>query len=179
MELNKKEEWKAVPGYEGYYEVSNIGRVRSVTRKIIDRTGRSHTYYGKLLSATSDGSQWGYKHITLMRGGKYKTIRVHRLVATAFIPNPMNYPVINHKDCNPANNIVDNLEWCTPEYNNNYAPTKQKRSAGVIQYNRYGDEVARYKSITDAGRAVGRYHSSICYSLKHGGLCAGYKWERI
>lgn len=173
------ETWRPIPGYEGYYEVSNYGRVRSLTRRIIDKTNRAHTFYGKILADISDGSKWGYRHITLMKENKYKTIRVHRLVALAFIPNPLGLPIINHKDCDPRNNRADNLEWCTNEYNCNYTPSRIKRGHPVVQMNAEGIEISRYPTIADAGKAVGRYHSAICYAIKNNGFCAGYKWNYL
>lgn len=112
------EEWKPVVGYEGLYEVSSLGRVRSLDRFYY----RLHK--GKVLSPTKD--RYGYLTVTLNCNGKSKTIKIHRLVAQAFIENPDNLPQVNHKDENPSNNNVDNLEWCTAKYNNNYG-TRQER----------------------------------------------------
>lgn len=102
--------WKDVIGYEGKYEVSNTGKVRSL------HFSRGNEV--KELKLTNDKN--GYKAVSLWNDGKQSTGKVHRLVAQAFLPNPYNYPQINHKDENVANNHVDNLEWCTCEYNINY-----------------------------------------------------------
>ena len=112
------EEWRPIEGYEGLYEVSNIGRVRSVDRFYY----RLHK--GKVLSPTKD--RYGYLTVTLNCNGKSKTIKIHRLVAQAFLPNPDNLPQVNHKDEDKTNNNVDNLEWCTAKYNVNFG-TRQER----------------------------------------------------
>lgn len=105
------EEWRAVPGYEGLYEVSDIGNVRNVRRN-------------KLLRLTKTNN--GYIQVSLFKNGIKTGLKVHRLVAQAFLPNPDNLPMINHKDENKTNNRVENLEWCTAKYNNNYGSRKDK-----------------------------------------------------
>ena len=112
------EEWRPVVGYEGLYEVSNTGRVRSVDRFYY----RLHK--GKVLSPTKD--RYGYLTVTLNCNGKSKTIKIHRLVAQAFLPNPDNLPQVNHKDEDKTNNNVTNLEWCDAKYNVNFG-TRQER----------------------------------------------------
>ena len=108
-----EEIWKDVVGYEGDYMVSSYGRVKTI------KFGRN-----KILGCGVDNR--GYTHTTLFKGGKRETRNVHKLVATAFIPNPNNYPQVNHKDENKINNNVSNLEWCTVLYNNCYG-TRLKR----------------------------------------------------
>lgn len=120
-----KEIWKAIPDYEGYYEVSDTGKVRSITRTIIDSNGRSYTYKGQ---EKSPSIVRGYYRIQLSKNGITKAYFIHRLVALAFLPNPNNLPIINHKDENPLNNNVDNLEWCTQEYNNAYGTKNERQS---------------------------------------------------
>lgn len=108
-----KEIWKDIDGFENIYQVSNLGRVCSKTR----RQGNRY-YLGKILKPSDNGH--GYLHITLANRGKRYQRYLHRLVAQAFLPNPYNYPEINHKDENTKNNQVNNLEWCTAKYNSNY-----------------------------------------------------------
>lgn len=105
-------EWKDI--YNGNDSISNTGIVKSNERIINTSTG-IRKYKEKILAPkiTSDG----HLRVTLCNCGKHKRVFVHRLVAEAFIPNPNNFPVINHKDENPLNNNVDNLEWCTIAYN--------------------------------------------------------------
>ena len=111
-----KEIWKDIPEYEGLYQVSNLGNVRSLN---YNRTGEI-----KLLK---QGNVNGYKVVILYKDGKKKNYLVHRLVAIAFLPNPNNLPIINHKDENPSNNNVNNLEWCTQAYNTNYGEGIKRR----------------------------------------------------
>ena len=117
----KKEIWKPVKDYEESYEVSNYGNVRSVDRMVKCLNGFEKRK-GKVLKQSKNSS--GYYVVNLSRKSKL----VHRLVAEAFIPNPNNLPIINHKDENPSNNNVDNLEWCTYRYNNMYGDGSVKRT---------------------------------------------------
>lgn len=105
-----EEIWKPVVGYEGFYEVSNIGRVKSLNRE--EKWGEYvRARQGKILKPGRSGI-W-YLTAVLYKNGKKKTTKVHRMVATAFIPNPLGKKYINHIDSNPINNSVKNLEWCT------------------------------------------------------------------
>lgn len=113
-----QEVWKDIKNYEGCYQVSNLGRVRSLTRKVKTFNG-VRTSKGQLLKPLKTNT--GYYRVDLKQNQKDKYMSIHRLVAEAFIPNPNNYPIINHKDNNPQNNCVDNLEWCTQSYNVKYA----------------------------------------------------------
>ena len=108
------EEWKDIAGYEGKYQVSNLGRVKSFYKN----------KYGKIRKLKTD--KYGYKRINLSKDGKGKTYLVHRLVAEVFIPNPNNYPEVNHIDEDKTNNCIDNLEWCDSKYNNNYGTKSEK-----------------------------------------------------
>ena len=114
----EQEIWKDIKGYEGAYQVSNLGRVRSLTRKVKTFNG-VRTSKGQLLKPLKTNT--GYYRVDLKQNQKDKYMSIHRLVAEAFIPNPNNYPIINHKDNNPQNNCVENLEWCTQSYNVKYA----------------------------------------------------------
>lgn len=115
------EVWKNI--YDDNYAVSNTGLVKSNARTILSATG-PRKYPERLLKPEIIHD--GHIRVTLCNGGKQTRISVHRLVAEAFIPNPENYPVINHKDENPLNNSVENLEWCTVAYNNAYNNRHQR-----------------------------------------------------
>ena len=109
-----EEIWRPVVGYEGLYEVSNTGRVRS-----LDKYDSMNRFLrGRILRLFTDGL--GYLRAQLYSNSKRKSFLVHRLVAQAFILNPDNLPQVNHRDENPSNDNVDNLEWCDGKYNVNY-----------------------------------------------------------
>lgn len=124
-----KEVWKDIVGYEGKYQISNYGNVKSLNYK---NSGEK-----RKLKLIKDKN--GYLTISLRKNGKLKICKAHRLVAQAFIPNPGNYPIINHKDENPSNNYVDNLEWCTYKYNNNYG-TRLEKFANSIKGRHHTEE---------------------------------------
>ena len=141
----KKEYWKPVVGYEGLYEVSNWGRVKSLNY--------NHTGKGKILKQHQ--CMDGYKSVMLYKDGKRKIILVHRLVAQAFIPNPNDYKEVNHKDEDKTNNSVDNLEWCDRLYNVRYGTGIERRSKTqskpVLQYDLEGNFIKEWKSVTECG----------------------------
>ena len=119
-----QEKWKDIEGYEGLYQVSNLGRVRSLDMFVNHWRGGKRLVKGRTLQPSKD--KLGYKRVTLVPDRKNHF--VHRLVAKAFIPNPDNLPIINHKNCTPGDDRVENLEWCTVAYNNMYADANIKRS---------------------------------------------------
>ena len=113
-----KEVWKTISGYESSYQVSNLGRVKSLKRKVsITRHGKTHnkSIPELVMKPQINKRGKGYLKINLKRPNR--VLSVHRLVAIAFIPNPDNKPYINHIDGNPKNNLVNNLEWCTAKEN--------------------------------------------------------------
>lgn len=114
------EVWKDIKNYEGLYQVSNLGNVKSVDRYVYAGDNSNHKYqHIKEHNLKLNGGD-KYIQVSLCKNGKIKAVLVHRLVAEAFIPNPDNLPCINHKDENPKNNQAENLEWCTYKYNNEY-----------------------------------------------------------
>ena len=121
--------WKEITGYEGLYQVSNLGNVRRIGHLETNKNGIQRTLKDKNLKPKVDGK--GYVHVILFNHNKRKTIRIHRLVAEMFIPNPNNYPQVNHKDEDKQNNKVDNLEWCTNKYNSNYGNRCQNISKTI------------------------------------------------
>lgn len=172
--------WRDIEGYEGIYQVSNLGNVRTLK------------WYGgtqvKSIAQTDNGT--GYKKVALSKQGKQKQLLVHRLVAMAFIPNPNNYEFVNHKDEDKTNNVVDNLEWCTKSYNSiyylNYKPERKKEYANrfkknpspmtqripkthkyrVNQYSKDGEFIATYDSPVDASIKTGIKSTKIIDACK-------------
>lgn len=123
-----KEVWKDIPNYEGLYQVSNLGRVKSLPRKYKKR------FINKEIIKVLTKLPKGYLKVGLSKNGKVKYYFIHRLVAECFIPNIENKPCVNHKDCNPSNNRVDNLEWCNYIENNNYKNHNLKKSISSVIY---------------------------------------------
>ena len=146
--------WKDIQGYEGLYQVSNYGRVRSLERVIMRLNGKPQHIKKKILMHVID--KYGYSIVHLRKNGKGKMKKLHRLVAETFIPNPQHLPQVNHKDENKTNNNVDNLEWCTPSYNINYGTRKKrvarKESKRVFQYTLDGDLIKIWDSLSECGR---------------------------
>lgn len=181
--------WKDIEGYEGIYQVSNLGRVRSLDRIIIYSSGQVVPFKGKVLSNIKN--QLGYHKVNLRVNGGIKTVCVHRLVAKAFIPNPDNLPFINHKDENPSNNRVDNLEWCTPKYNNSYGTRLQRlsktktngvTSKKVYQYTLDGELVNVWPSLNEINRTKGYRIGGIskcALGEEHYNTAYGFKWSYV
>lgn len=179
-----EEIWKDIKGYEGLYQVSNLGRVRSFDRLVKRKDGRTFVHYGKILSPSSNGN--GYQHLILTKDGKHKDVLVHRLVAEAFLPNPDNLPQVNHKDERPDNNCLDNLEWCAISYNCNYGRHKSNLSKSVTNTSgkkiykctTEGEPIMGYKSVKDAAYDCGLKPTNICNVLKgHNKTAGGFKWR--
>ena len=142
---------KPVKGYEGYYEVDQFGRVFGLDRIIkVNDNGRKYKkpIAGKQLKQSMHTK--GYKTVSLTKDGKTKTLFVHRIVAEAFIPNVDNLPMVNHKDEDKTNNFVENLEWCTNDYNINYG-TARRRQAKKIRGIPHTDE--HKKKISESMKA--------------------------
>ena len=128
------EVWKDIKGYEGLYQVSNLGRVRSLPRIIETESSNQYKTFhnvqekkGKILKQKESD----YKSVALYKDKKSKYYMVHRLVAQAFISNPNGYLYVNHKDEDKYNNCVENLEWCTQSYNINYGDRNKKVSIAL------------------------------------------------
>lgn len=185
------ERWKDIDGYEGIYQVSSEGRVKSINHK----NHRGNMIYGQILKLKHETN--GYLRVNLVKDGHAKQYSVHRLVAKAFIPNPQNLPTVNHKDEDKTNNAVSNLEWLSVEDNIRYGTgvkrSRQnrnmkkmgekisitKRAKGqtrpIIQYDLNMNEVARYDSIQEAARANNIWHTGISIALHHTYGCKTYK----
>ena len=181
--------WKDIKGYEGMYQVSNMGRVKSLDR--LDNKGRKT--HGKILTVKHDGG--GYCQVALSKDGQQVYPKIHRLVALHFIPNAENKPQINHKDENKDNNAADNLEWVTSKENANYGTrnircykdrdykaigrniSKAKREKGIcrgiVQYDRNMNKIAEYEAIAEAAEVLHILSSGINNVLC--GRCQTYK----
>ena len=130
----EKEQWKPVDEleFESTYEVSNLGRVRSKDR-IIDCNGNEVHRRGVILRA-SINKRTGYKQVILSKNGRQKVFLVHRLVAEAFLPKKLGCNYVNHKDENKLNNRVENLEWCTQQYNSTYNNLSERRMQIMVEH---------------------------------------------
>ena len=124
------EEWKDIKGYEGLYQVSNKGNVRTLEHTVVDKLGRTKLVKGRNLKIHTYPN--GYKDVMLQHKGVAKRYLVHKLVAEAFIPNPENFSEVNHKDESRDNNVVTNLEWCSRKYNCNYGSCIEKQRKAKI-----------------------------------------------
>ena len=175
-----KEEWWDIPGYEGYYQASTQGRIKSVDRTVRSRYGTQKCKGTMLTPAVGRN----YYRVTLVKEGSKKLFTVHRLVATTFLPNPDNLPQVNHKDENKLNNCVDNLEWCTQQYNLAYGSGRErltdKTRKAVMQINQFGNVIAIYRSTQEAARITGfsQGHISMCCTGK-ASHHNGYLWRYI
>ena len=127
-----QEIWKDIDGFGGCYQVSNLGRVKSLDRNV---KGNKSNYIriGKILSPKTHRN--GYLCVVLCKDRIGKMYYIHRLVAQAFIPNPDRLPQVNHKDENKTNNNVENLEWCSAEYNTNYGTANDRRCESLKKRN--------------------------------------------
>ena len=161
------EEWRDIKGYEGKYQVSNLGRVKSL--------GNNKSKKEKILDPKSN--MYGYKEVRLSKEGKRKPYKVHRLVAIYFIPNPNNYKEVNHKDENKQNNRIDNLEWCSRLYNVRYSKVWTSNERPVLQYDKEGNFIKEYNSMSEAARSNNTTPQSIFASIKHGWYSANSKWK--
>ena len=148
--MSTQEIWKDIPGYEGLYQVSNLGRIKSF------RIWTGTMYVNKEHILIPQLGKRGYYCIGLSKNGKSKTTAIHRVVAKAFIPNAKNYKFVNHKDENKLNNNANNLEWCTKQYNTEYS-----LAIPITQYDINGNYIAKYKSSKEAYRILNINYSHI------------------
>lgn len=196
MESNVVEEkWKPVVGFEGLYEVSSLGRVRSLDKIVPTgiRNNKTCIKKGKILKPLKDK---GYLRVCLHPGPKY--LFIHRIVASAFLPNPEGLPMINHKDEDKTNNIIENLEWCDNSYNQLYGSARERSAATRIKNGTYQNENCKrpvvkidkntnkpikiYESVLKAAEENGTFSAAIIGVAKHRPHCftaAGFKWSYL
>lgn len=158
-----KEIWKNIKNYESIYEISNLGRIKSLKKGIILKQFKNTN---------------GYFQVELWKNKKGKKFLVHKLVAENFIPNKNNFSFINHKDENKENNCTNNLEWCTAKYNCNYGTRNSRISSSVIciELNKI------YNSIKEASEdlSIQQAHiSGCCAKRKHYITAGGYRWQYV
>lgn len=166
--------WKNIEGYEGRYQISSHGRVKSLER-IANHIGGSRKVCERIMKSTRAGSKGKYRGVHLYKNRQPAQFLIHRLVARAFIPNPNNKSEVNHIDGNPSNNHVSNLEWCSPAENNQHAykmglkspPNKDRLGAhnhsskAVLQCSLQGDVIREFGGTREAHRITGIHFSSI------------------
>lgn len=177
--------WKPILGYEGYYEVSMAGEVRSVDRMVCGKDGHLRQLRGKKMRLTKskgrDGD--GYYVVNLRKNGKSDVRVVHVLVATAFIDNPNNLPTVNHIDGDKSNNCASNLEWTSYADNNIHAlrtGLRKPRGTSVVQKTMDGREISWFRSVCEASRVTGIGRSSISHCVNsHIDSAGGFIWEKV
>jgi hypothetical protein len=162
------ERWKPISGYENFYEVSDLGRIKSLRKN-------------KILSGGKD--RYGYLQVILCKNGKRECKKIHQLVASAFVENPNNYNCVNHKDETKENNCAYNLEWCTVKYNINYGTRNQRmaktnsKPIAQIKDNRI---ISVYNSSIEAQKQTGINFSKIRMCCRNERKRAGgYEWKEI
>ena len=171
--------WKDIKGYEKHYQVSSFGRVKNLKNKTV-----------KTNILKGSKNQKGYLQVILCMKQKRKVFSIHRLVAQAFIPNPNNLPQVNHKNENKTDNNIQNLEWCTANYNNNYGQRNKKIKENhnsiiynsvkkpVIQYDKSMNKIKEFESITEASKITKINLSTIsCVCSKKRKTAGGYVWR--
>lgn len=189
-----EEIWKDIEGYEDLYQVSNMGRIKSLER-YKENHGKLQKVEEKIKTMNIKNS--GYQFVQLYKNNKYKNLMVHRLVAQAFIPNVDNKPQINHIDGNKLNNNVTNLEWCTNSENGKHAwdtglkqcterlkeatrkTNKEYKSKPINQLDLQGNYIRTWLSAHEASRQLGIDRSTIsqcCRGSRRNKTAGGYKW---
>lgn len=180
------EVWKDIKGYEGLYQVSNFGRVKSVVKILPHYKGGTRITKERILSIYINN--YGYYQVGLKVNACEKMFLVHRLVAEAFIPNPNNYPCVNHKSEVKTDNRVENLEWCDYQYNSNYGTRNQRislikreyhpKAKAIKQFDLDENLIREWKSINEVKRENNYDTSAISRCCKGKYKTAyGYVWK--
>ncbi len=151
------EKWENIEGYTGVYQISNYGRVKSLERYILNNLVGRVLQKEIIMKHQSYSNE--YKYVTLQIDGKRNNKSIHRLIATAFIPNPKNKPEVNHIDGNKTNNEISNLEWVTSSENKIHA-----RDTGLVKYAK-GENTANAKLTTEQVRWIRRLKGKVTNTL--------------
>ena len=164
------EEWKAIPGFEGYYEASTLGNIRSVNRIINCPWGEVYPAAGKPKAKCKDRD--GYYHVCLSKEGKRCYPTVHRLIAKTFISNPDNKPCVDHIDGDKLNNIAENLRWCTVAENNRNPITRKRHRETVYseeRNNKISKSLKGHVLSLDTRKKISESHKLFHKKLKENG----------
>lgn len=172
-------DWRNIENFP-HYQINKHGQVKRLDSIIIDKNGNKFNKKGRILANRKTPS--GYIQVDMCENGKSYGRFVHVLLAKAFIPNPNNYPIVNHKDENPSNYDLSNLEWCDYSYNANYSINKiikahAKEMRGVIRIDTNTGKEKEYNGIRIAERENNTNRSNIRYAILHNTFCKGYKWK--
>ena len=183
-----EEIWKDIKGYEGLYQVSNLGRVKSLERTVRGCSNSTRVLNEKILKPQLKKN--GYYYVSLWYDRKEYSETVHRLVAMAFLPNPDNLPFINHKSEIRTQNNVENLEWCSVQYNSVYGHAREKQqmalinnekmSIPVLQFSKSGVLINEYPSMMEAERQTGVLSANIsncCVGRARVKTAGGFIWK--
>ena len=176
--MKNLEKWKNVKGYEELYEVSNLGKVKRKKHKRLDRNQILQEREVKVIYPKNKR----YAYLSLCKNGKVTQKTLHRIIAEAFIPNPHNYPCINHIDGNKQNNNIDNLEWCTYSHNNKEAYRLQLKSTRikkkkVNQYDLCGNFIKTWDSCKETIKQKYYHVTDVCKGKRK--TAGGYIWKYV
>ena len=183
--LNEK--WKYIENTNNLYQISNYGRIKAKAKKVNAGLINNKQVLRKERIIKLQKNNLGYLHTSISVNHMFKNINIHREVAKAFIPNPNNLPVVNHKDENPSNPRFDNLEWCTHKYNINYKNRNNKASKTMLEKEDYFNRINQYDldgNFIKQWRSIKNIEKNIKISRKSVSRCCrglqktagGYKW---